>query len=256
MIRVHDTLTPNDKLADDDAFLKAEIGFFNSDISGHELKLIIPGDDESSCLSPLSTDSFPECKFEGEIYPDEKSLFKPKRKASSQLIPERKNLFFTGRTFTCHVEKCGKFFSSKKLLRKHMQSHKLKRFECHYEGCNKTFYERAKLKRHFIVHTGEKNFVCSECNKSFGYKANLKTHMRTHTGEKPYICTVAGCTRRFAQASNRNAHVATHQKNKKRDGSKIRKAVQERLKISSSRCVQRQPPKQDVTLPSPYDLLL
>lgn len=44
--------------------------------------------------------------------------------------------------------------------------------------------------------------------------------MRTHTGEKPYICTVPGCNRRFAQASNRNAHVATHKKDKRPNGIK------------------------------------
>ena len=100
----------------------------------------------------------------------------------------------------------------RKLLRKHLLTHREKQFICHYEGCNKKFYERAKLKRHFLVHTGEKPFVCpyEGCGKPFGYKANLKTHMRTHTGQRPFACTFQGCDRRFAQASNRNAHVVAH----------------------------------------------
>ena len=100
----------------------------------------------------------------------------------------------------------------RKLLRKHLLTHREKQFICHYEGCNKKFCERAKLKRHFLVHTGEKPFVCpyEGCGKPFGYKANLKTHMRTHTGQRPFACTFQGCDRRFAQASNRNAHVLAH----------------------------------------------
>lgn len=124
---------------------------------------------------------------------------------------------FAARKLRCQQENCGKVFPNKKLLRKHQKTHRNKTFKCQHPGCSKAFYERAKLKRHYIVHTGEKQFVCKECNKCFGYKANLKTHMRTHTGEKPYVCPVPGCTRRFAQASNRNAHINTHKKQKKRN---------------------------------------
>ena len=116
--------------------------------------------------------------------------------------------------FRCLHPGCTKVVNDRKVLRKHLLTHREKQFMCHYPGCDKRFYERAKLKRHFLVHTGEKPFSCpyKDCGKPFGYKANLKTHMRTHTGQRPFACTVPGCDRRFAQASNRNSHVLTHQK--------------------------------------------
>jgi len=117
-------------------------------------------------------------------------------------------------SFICGYEGCGKELEDKKLLRKHMLSHREKVFACHYPNCDRKFYERAKLKRHFLVHTGEKPFLCpfENCGKRFGYNANLKTHLRTHTGSRPFACTVPNCKRRFAQASNRNSHVMTHVK--------------------------------------------
>jgi len=117
--------------------------------------------------------------------------------------------------FRCLHPGCNKVVRDRKVLRKHLLTHREKQFKCHYEGCGKKFYERAKLKRHFLVHTGDKPFKCPYigCGKPFGYKANLKTHMRTHTGQRPFACTFPGCDRRFAQASNRNSHVLTHQKN-------------------------------------------
>ena len=121
----------------------------------------------------------------------------------------------TGKSrFRCLHPGCTKVVNDRKVLRKHLLTHREKQFMCHYAGCDKRFYERAKLKRHFLVHTGEKPFSCpyKDCGKPFGYKANLKTHMRTHTGQRPFACTVPGCLRRFAQASNRNSHVLTHQK--------------------------------------------
>ena len=116
--------------------------------------------------------------------------------------------------FRCLHPGCNKIVKDRKVLRKHLLTHREKQFQCHYEGCGKKFYERAKLKRHFLVHTGDKPFKCPYlgCNKPFGYKANLKTHLRTHTGQRPFVCTFPGCDRRFAQASNRNSHVLTHQR--------------------------------------------
>lgn len=113
-------------------------------------------------------------------------------------------------SFVCKIMNCGKSMPDGKQLRKHMALHQPKAFEC--ETCGKKFHEATKLRRHLIVHSGDKNFVCEECGKNFTFKANLKTHLRVHTGERPFNCTIDGCKRRFAQASNRNAHVLTHYK--------------------------------------------
>jgi len=122
------------------------------------------------------------------------------------------------RRFACLFEGCGKVLKDRKVLRKHLLTHRPRAFVCEQPGCNKSFYENAKLKRHMLVHTGEKIFNCTfqGCNKKFAYKANLKTHLRTHTGYRPYKCTYPGCDKAFAQASNRNSHVQTHTAGKKR----------------------------------------
>jgi len=124
----------------------------------------------------------------------------------------------TGTKFQCLHEGCKKVVNDRKVLRKHLLTHRPRQFVCHYRDCNKRFYERAKLKRHFLVHTGEKQFLCpyENCGKQFAYKANLKTHIRTHTGHRPFACTFPGCDKRFAQASNRNSHVLTHTKRKRK----------------------------------------
>ena len=108
----------------------------------------------------------------------------------------------------CRMKGCMKVFPDIRQLRKHLHLHRPRQYTC--KECGKKFHEATKLKRHEQVHTGQKPFSCDKCGKEFGFKANLKTHMRTHTGERPFACTFEGCNRRFAQASNRNAHVQVH----------------------------------------------
>ena len=43
--------------------------------------------------------------------------------------------------------------------------------------CNRGFYTEHKLKLHLLVHTGKKDFSCTNCGKLFSRKDNLKAHM-------------------------------------------------------------------------------
>lgn len=43
--------------------------------------------------------------------------------------------------------------------------------------CGRPFKKKAHLQEHFLVHTGEKPFVCPQCDKRFSRARTLKAHM-------------------------------------------------------------------------------
>ena len=55
-------------------------------------------------------------------------------------------------------------------------------FRCLYMPCRRTFPTVKDLKRHWVVHTGLREFKCSDCNAHFGRKDHMLRHKRkTHT---------------------------------------------------------------------------
>ena len=116
---------------------------------------------------------------------------KDKEQGAESAIPEPN----TEVLFLCSYEGCGKTFFDAGALRKHAHVHGERQYICHYENCGKVlfitptymivvfrlwrrcslscltdafplnlilqkFLDSSKLKRHFLIHTGEKNFVC------------------------------------------------------------------------------------------------
>ena len=50
--------------------------------------------------------------------------------------------------------------------------------KCHCKICGKEFSQKSALERHLIiVHEGQKNHKCDRCPKSFGQAYNLKQHI-------------------------------------------------------------------------------
>lgn len=47
-------------------------------------------------------------------------------------------------------------------------------------GCDKKFRCPADLRKHFLVHSGERNYMCGLCRKGFKLKHHLRSHMLMH----------------------------------------------------------------------------
>lgn len=130
------------------------------------------------------------CKYQGvKIQPKEMCL--PKLKIR--------------RSFSC--EECKKVCVSKKLLDKHMQTHKelniespneeKKKYNCRI--CNEAFLVKTDYKKHKLSHIPKpldtsngikeiKTYMCKICNEVFNKKKHLKKHFKTHvlnTDAKP-----------------------------------------------------------------------
>ena len=83
-------------------------------------------------------------------------------------------------------------------------------FQCPSEGCGRVFSAKFLLNRHMVIHSEVKKYKCEYCQKSFSLPQYWKEHVYIHTKELPYECGVAGCTMRFRQAGKLSLHRRTH----------------------------------------------
>ncbi len=74
--------------------------------------------------------------------------------------------------------------------------------------CGKMFTQRGTMTRHMRSHLGLKPFACEECGMRFTRQYRLTEHMRVHSGEKPYECQV--CGGKFTQQRNLISHMRMH----------------------------------------------
>lgn len=81
-----------------------------------------------------------------------------------------------------------------------------KQFKC--SECGGRFAQSSYLTNNKRLRTGEKPFRCDECGRRFTQVSSLAAHRRIHTGEKPYKCEEYG--REFAHLAAFNYHKRTH----------------------------------------------
>ena len=113
---------------------------------------------------------------------------------------------------TSHIcKECGKVCADHSLLRAHCRLvHSPRTFVCAEDQCDKSFKSKEGLKQHMLVHSGVKNFICSQCGYAVRTKHHLKLHiLKKHTEMKKSIpCEV--CGKLFRHISNLKCHFYTH----------------------------------------------
>lgn len=104
--------------------------------------------------------------------------------------------------------KCPRGFLHLENYLRHLKMHKL--FLC--LQCGKTFTQKKNLNRHIRGHMGIRPFQCSVCLKTFTAKSTLQDHLNIHSGDRPYKCHC--CDMDFKHKSALKKHLnSVHGKN-------------------------------------------
>ncbi|CAG4959122.1 unnamed protein product [Colias eurytheme] len=101
---------------------------------------------------------------------------------------------------------CDKFFDNRDTLKVHLKEHVKKCYIC--ETCGRVFTRKDYLHKHMNTHTGVKQYACTYCDFRANQKTALTIHIRKHTGERPYSCDV--CPQKCTSSSNLRVHKQKH----------------------------------------------
>ena len=104
---------------------------------------------------------------------------------------------------------CGKTFSSRSNLNKHIVSHGEKLFRCLH--CGKRFHYENYLREHISsVHLNLHKYQCTDCGKTMKSKTGLIAHVKQFhiANTETFTCEV--CGKLFKQKGNLNTHMYSH----------------------------------------------
>ena len=80
--------------------------------------------------------------------------------------------------FHCEFPNCGKSYTKKDHLNRHLKKHDMKPYTCRY--CEFKCTRSDELTRHERKHSVEKTFDCEFCTKSYSRMDYLRLHMKRH----------------------------------------------------------------------------
>mmetsp|Transcript_32346 Transcript_32346/g.56012 ORF Transcript_32346/g.56012 Transcript_32346/m.56012 type:complete len:101 (-) Transcript_32346:1248-1550(-) len=86
--------------------------------------------------------------------------------------------------YHCMYLRCGRSYTKKCNLKRHVEVKHLRMLKFKCEFCNKKFTTKQILIEHQDIHTGSKSYECSICNQMFRLSSQLSTHRRTHRQEQ------------------------------------------------------------------------
>ncbi|XP_021921113.1 zinc finger protein 235-like isoform X5 [Zootermopsis nevadensis] len=99
-------------------------------------------------------------------------------KGFSSAASLRKHRFHHARGKPYFCGSCNVQFERYKLLRLHIQRHKVKKYEC--GECHKAFPSSELLETHALIHSGVRPYGCPLCNSTFSKMVSLMCHYHSH----------------------------------------------------------------------------
>ena len=83
--------------------------------------------------------------------------------------------------------------------------------KCEY--CGKAFSSKPSLDKHMYVHTNTMAYVCEECGHGFPFKSRMLQHKITHSTESRYQCKHRNCDKSFKNKGDLTHHEGSHDDN-------------------------------------------
>ncbi|XP_076456916.1 uncharacterized protein LOC143291129 isoform X30 [Babylonia areolata] len=141
------------------------------------------------------------------VIQSKQSVTSDQEMARAQIAAANRLLASTSSGSFNSCEYCGRVFSKKEYLRRHVRIHTGERpYRC--VVCQLSFRRSHHLRRHELMHTDIRPFSCHACDKAFKQKQHLERHLASHTDLRAYGCSL--CHKAFKQKQHLDKHLLCH----------------------------------------------